>query len=61
MDEKTIVTHKNINENADSIELGSPTKGGKVKVYFNAENVETAKDKVAKAKLVRDYANSLLG
>ena len=52
------IIHKNINENADSIELGSPTKGGKIKVYFDAGNVDDAKKKIDNAKIVLDYANA---
>ncbi len=45
-----------IKENIDSIECGSPTKEGKLKVYFNSDDVEGAKKKVDNAKLIRDYA-----
>jgi hypothetical protein len=31
-----IQLHKHINDRPDSIEIGTPTKGGAVKVYFNA-------------------------
>ena len=52
------IIHKNINVDADSIELGSPTKGGKIKVYFDAKDVEDAKKKIDNAKLVLDYATA---
>lgn len=49
---------KNINVDADSIELGSPTKGGKIKIYFDSTDVVTAKKKIDNAKEVLNYANA---
>ena len=44
----------------DSIEIGTPGKGGSLKIYFNAADVEDAKTRVRNAFLVRDYAQDLL-
>ena len=38
----------------DSVEVGSPSKGGSVKVYFNAANLEDAKQRAENAVKVRD-------
>ena len=48
--------NEDVKENIDSLEIGAPTKDGKLKVYFNADDVEGAKKKVDNAKLVREYA-----
>ena len=52
------IIHKNINENADSLEIGSASKGGKVKVYGTYDDVSAFKKKLDNAKAVRDYANA---
>lgn len=44
----------------DSVEIGTPSKGGALKVYFNAADPEDAKSRVQNAFLVRDYAASLV-
>jgi hypothetical protein len=43
-------------ENACSIEIGTPSKGGALKVYFDPENLEDAKKRVDAAAEVRKYA-----
>lgn len=45
--------------NPDSIEIGTPSKGGAIKVYGDFDDVETFKDKVKRAFEVRKYANDL--
>ncbi len=50
--------NEDVKENCDSIEIGSPTKEGKLKVYFNSDDVEGAKKKVDNAKEIREYANT---
>jgi len=57
--EETI--HKHITENPDSLEFGTPSKGGAVKVYGNFEDEETFKKKIDAAKKVRDYAQANIG
>lgn len=51
---------KAINENPDSLEIGTPAKGGAIKIYGNFDNKEAFKSKVDKAIEVREYANSKL-
>ena len=50
--------NNDIKENTDSLEIGAPTKEGKLKVYFNADDVEGSKKRVDNAKIIRDYANA---
>ena len=52
--------HKNITENADSIEIGTPGKLGAIKIYGNFDNAEEFKKKIDNAKEVREYANANL-
>jgi len=47
-----------VNENPDSIEIGTPAKGGAIKVYGNFDNPEGFKSKIDNAILVREHANS---
>lgn len=47
---------KVVNENPDSIAFGSVAKGTLIKVYGNFDNPKEFKEKLDKAKEVRDYA-----
>jgi len=58
MDKTDTVVH--INENADSIEIGTPGKGGAIKVYFNSDKIDEAKVKIDNAAEVRAYAQTKL-
>ena len=49
---------KTINESADSLAIGSPTKGGAIKVYGNFNKPEEFKKKIDNAVEVRNYANA---
>ena len=51
-------TQKVINENPDSLEIGTPAKGGSIKVYGNFDNPEAFKKKIDNAFEVRNHANS---
>lgn len=51
---------KSIVENPDSIEIGTPSKGGAIKVYGNFSHPEEFKNKIDAAKEVRDYAQAQL-
>lgn len=53
-------TQKIVTENPDSIEIGTPSKGGALKVYGNFNDLETFKKKIESARAVRDYANQIL-
>lgn len=54
MGEETV--NKYVNDNADSIEIGTPSKGGAIKVYGNASNKDEFKDKIDKMFDIRKYA-----
>ena len=47
-----------IKENADVIEIGSASKGGKITVTGNFQNPDEFKERIKNAKLVRDYAQA---
>jgi hypothetical protein len=49
--------HKSITENPDSIEIGTPSKGGAIKIYGDFNNTEAFKKKIDAAKEVKEYAN----
>ena len=57
MDEQT---HKHITENPDSLEIGTPAKGGAIKIYGNFSFPESFEGKISNAFGVRKYANKLL-
>jgi hypothetical protein len=47
-------------EYQDSIEIGTPSKGGALKVYFNADNKEEAEKRIVNAFEVRKRAQELM-
>ena len=51
-----ISTLVNNEMNMDSITIGTPSKGGEMKVYFNANNPEDAKLRIDRAVLALEYA-----
>lgn len=53
-------TQKVVNENPDSIEIGTPSKGGAIKCYGNFNDADGFKKKLDNAKEVRDYAQANL-
>ena len=53
--------HKQVTENPDSIEMGTPSKGGAIKIYGNFADVEEFKKKIDAAKKVREYAQANIG
>ena len=53
--------HRHYNQNADSIEIGTPSKGGAIKIYGNFGDVDEFNKKIDYAKKVREYAQSQLG
>lgn len=53
--------HIHKTENSDSIEIGTPSKGGAIKVYSNFSNEEEFKTKIDIAIRVREYTNQKLG
>ena len=52
----TDTTTKHIYDNPDSIEIGTPSKGGAIKVYGNFNDADAFKKKIDAAVLVRNYA-----
>ena len=50
--------HQHTNENPDSIEIGTPSKGGAIKVYGNFADKEAFKKKIDAAKELREYAQA---
>ena len=53
-------TQKHVTENPDSIEIGTPSKGGAIKVYGNFADKEAFKKKIDVAKEVKEYAQANL-
>jgi len=49
-----------VHENPDSIEVGTPSKGGAIKVYGDFNKPEEFKAKLEKAEEVRKYAQANL-
>ena len=49
-------TTKHIYDNPDSIEIGTPSKGGAIKVYGNFAEIDAFKRKIDNAVIVRNYA-----
>ena len=52
--------HRNVNDNPDSIEIGTPAKGGALKVYGSALTPEDFKKKIDNMMALREYANKKL-
>lgn len=60
MSEEQITRH--INDRPDSIEIGTPAKGGAVKIYFNAKAPEAETNALIDAAFAaRTYAASKAG
>ena len=57
-DKEKSVNHKVIHQDQDSIELGTPAKGGAVKVYCDFSNIDETKAKISKAIEIRKWANA---
>lgn len=49
-----------INDNPDSIEIGTPGKNGTIKVYGNYSDVDAFKKKIDNAVIVRSHAQEKL-
>ena len=54
---ETTTIQRVINDNPDSLEIGTPSKGGAIKVYGNFENKEVFKVKIDTALEIRGYTN----
>ena len=51
---------KHITENPDSIEIGTPSKGGAIKIYGDFSKPDVFKKKIDDAKKVKEYAQANL-
>ena len=49
-----------VNEEPDSIEIGTPSKGGCIKIYGNFRILDSFKIKLENAKKIREEAQKLL-
>ena len=49
---------KIVNENPDSLEFGTPSKGGAIKVYGNYSNPDEFRKKIDNAIEIRKYAGA---
>ena len=52
------IEHESTNKSPDSLEIGTPGRGGVIKVYGDFSNPEAFRQKIEKALELRDYANS---
>lgn len=50
--------HETKDNRPDSIEIGSASKGGVLKIYFNADNLDKARELVDHAFVIKGYATS---
>ena len=54
-------TTKHINDRPDSVEIGSPSKGGTIKIYFNTDDAkEKTESRIVAAFEARKFANEQL-
>jgi len=51
--------HRDEDRNTDSIEIGTPGKGGVLKVYLNTDDPETAMRRIDAGFALRQYAQDL--
>lgn len=49
-----------VNKSPDSLEIGTPGKGGAIKIYGDYSDSDAMKEKIDKAKELRDYARVTL-
>lgn len=54
-------TTKIINDSPDSLEIGTPSKGGAIKVYGNATDKEAFVAKIDAMLEIREYASRKMG
>lgn len=56
-EEKHETIHRHINDRPDSVEIGTPAKGGAIKVYYNADDdVKTTERRIKAAFAARTLA-----
>jgi hypothetical protein len=59
--QKTEQITRQINDNPDSLEIGTPSKGGAIKIYGDFSKPDEFKAKIQKAKEVKEEAQKTLG
>ena len=52
---------RTVNDCPDSIEIGTPARGGAIKAYGNFLDIDSFRKKIDNACAVREYAKSRLG
>ncbi len=52
----TLIKVEEVKNYPDSIELGTPSKGGALKIYFDASNPEETKTRIDNANIALEYA-----
>lgn len=60
MEENKPIIHLNKNDSPDSLEIGTPAKGGAIKVYGNFNDLDDFKAKIDNAVEARKYAQTKL-
>jgi len=58
---ETTTVNKSIMENPDSLEIGTPAKGGGIKVYGNFLDMDSFKARIDNAIALRLYAQEKMG
>jgi len=56
-----VSVEKHVSENPDSLEIGTPAKGGAVKIYHTFADAKGFKEKIDAALEVRTHARAKLG
>lgn len=60
LDIRELLKTNQVSEDKDSMELGAPTKGGKIKLYGDYSDSEGFKTKIDKAHELQSYAQAKL-
>ena len=58
---KIIVEHRELNKLSDSIEVGTPAKGGAIKIYGDSSNKADFQQRIDNMLELRKYAQAKLG
>jgi hypothetical protein len=54
------VVHWNVQDNPDSLEIGTPSKGGAIKIYGNFNDPVAFQEKITNAMAVREFARGIM-
>ena len=58
--EKIIVEHREVGKLQDSLEIGTPAKGGAIKIYTSFDDKEKTEKKILNAVAARKFAQEQL-